>query len=448
MQNWPYPFERPHSWDVRDEQWYVRYLELKKFKKEQGHCKVPKAWPHNPVLARWVNSQRNKKQRMVSWRKELLDAIDFTWRIAPPLKEPPRTWDQHYQALIEFHQEFGHSNVPKGWSQNKRLSSWVGAQRNAYRKKKLSPDKIQKLESVDFKWVLQVQEVLPWETRYQHLLSFKAEQGHCNVPANYQDKKLARWVARQRKIIAKIPAERKQKLDEIGFVWRLKAKNPSWQMRYQELLQFKSIEGHCNVPRPTKAPWKGLGTWVGEQRRKYREQILTQEQIQQLNQAGFSWEPNKDYWVECYQALVAFKAEHGHVRPSPAQTGIKSLGNWVARQRTIKSQLSKHRIQLLDDLGFEWSVTVGNSPSKRQKEQARHQKTWLVKFEQLKKYKSQQKHTNVSTHDQDYPGLGSWVNKQRIYFKQKTLPQERIDLLNSIGFEWSRAGKRAKYKKK
>ena len=448
MKDWDYPFERPHSWDIRDERWYIRYLELKKYKEEFGHCRVPKAWSSNPALASWVNLQRRNEVKIPTWRKDLLNKLEFTWRIVPPLKIPPKSWDEHYEALIAFYQRFGHSRVPHGWTENKRLSNWVQAQRLAYKKGELSSDKVKRLQTVGFKWVLQVQEVLPWENYYKRLLIFRQQYGHCNVPGNYQDKKLAQWVMRQRKISDSVPQERKKLLNDIGFVWRLRKKWPSWEERFEELLLFKAQHGHCNVPRPAPEIWKGLATWVAEQRRKYKEHLLTETQVEQLNNAGFSWTPISDAWMKSYEELALFKDSHGHTRPSSKQTSLESLGNWVLRQRKKKSKLSADQVNLLDLLGFEWVVTTGDSPSKQQKEQKRWGAIWLQTYEALKKYQMTQGHCNVSVHDKAHPGLGQWVIKQRIYFKKGTLSQNRIDLLNSLGFEWDRKGKRTKHPKK
>ena len=73
--NWNASFNRPHSWDHNDEGWYVRYLELIEYKEEQGDCMVPRSWAKNSSLGIWVSMQRVKRKKMVSWRKELLDAL-------------------------------------------------------------------------------------------------------------------------------------------------------------------------------------------------------------------------------------------------------------------------------------------------------------------------------------------------------------------------------------
>jgi hypothetical protein len=60
--------------------------------------------------------------------------------------------------LAEYHKIHGHCNVPKNYSENAKLASWVKTQRTDYRlhnEEKTSPitlSRIQALESLSFEW--------------------------------------------------------------------------------------------------------------------------------------------------------------------------------------------------------------------------------------------------------------------------------------------------------
>ena len=63
-----------------------------------------------------------------------------------------------------------------------------------------------------------------WHLQYKKLLDFKRKNGHCIVTSNNeQDKDFRRWVAKQRHSHNhnKMRLDRKELLNEIGFVWRL-----------------------------------------------------------------------------------------------------------------------------------------------------------------------------------------------------------------------------------
>lgn len=72
-----------------------------------------------------------------------------------------------------------------------------------------------------------------------------------------------------------------------------------WEDRYKDLLDFKALHGHCNVPRTRgpDAPYKSLGRWVNKMRGHYKGYLrgitsgtLTAERIQLLEKAGFQWD--------------------------------------------------------------------------------------------------------------------------------------------------------------
>jgi len=106
---------------------------------------------------------------------------------------------------------------------------------------------------------------------FQQLVEFKKAHGHCNVPHRYTENyALGKWVQHQREAHKKDKLSKKRiiRLKEIGFIWSLsKSQKPqSWGDRFQQLVEFKEVHGHCNVPQ--KDPkYRQLGSWVSNQRR-------------------------------------------------------------------------------------------------------------------------------------------------------------------------------------
>lgn len=58
--------------------------------------------------------------------------------------------------------------------------------------------------------------------RFSKLLQFKASEGHCKVPANFDFDgfNLGNWVRSKRQAKDSLSPERRQRLDDIEFVWR------------------------------------------------------------------------------------------------------------------------------------------------------------------------------------------------------------------------------------
>jgi hypothetical protein len=57
---------------------------------------------------------------------------------------------------------------------------------------------------------------------------------------------IGKWVNRQRAMRDSMSAERRQRLDEIGFVWD--PHEEAWEEGFAALTTFKAREGHCHVP--------------------------------------------------------------------------------------------------------------------------------------------------------------------------------------------------------
>ncbi len=119
--------------------------------------------------------------------------------------------------LVRFKEEHGHCNVPRGWSENLELGSWVTTQRYNYRRGKLSPDRVERLEARGFEWD---PIAALWEERFSELVRFKEEHGHCDVPMGWSENAaLGKWVGHQRTRAKKgiMTDEQRRRLEEIGF---------------------------------------------------------------------------------------------------------------------------------------------------------------------------------------------------------------------------------------
>ena len=140
----------------------------------------------------------------------------------------------------------------------------------------------------------------------------------------------------------------------------------------------------------------------------------------------------KARWITVYKELKEYKTKHGHCN-APKQLG--SLGTWVSTQRTEYRKLvdgehsfmTDERIRKLEAIGFEWR------PDRRRSNQ------WETRFGELKIYRENHGHCNVSTKKNS---LGRWVHTQRCQYrllkqgKCSCMTDDRIRMLDSIGFQW------------
>jgi len=143
-------------------------------------------------------------------------------------------WSHRYEELLVFHREFGHSAVPHTFPRNPQLARWVKRQRRQYklrcdsRPSTMTLERLDMLNSIGFVWD---SHDVNWREKVTALDDFRREHGHCNVPSNYTDKKLATWVKCQRRqyklhIDQKPSAMTEQRIAELekrGFEWEIRS---------------------------------------------------------------------------------------------------------------------------------------------------------------------------------------------------------------------------------
>ena len=69
---------------------------------------------------------------------------------------------------------------------------------------------------------------------------------------------------------------------------------------------------------------------------------------------------------------------------------------------------------------------------------SKREENWWTRFGELEEYKREHGDCNVSDKSKEHPQLGTWVKTQRMLYKQNKMNAERIEALESIGFEWIR----------
>ena len=213
--------------------WNERCEQLREFKVQFGHCRVPQGYSANPKLGQWVSNQRSNYRLsqegnpgpMTTERIRELESIGFEWET-----NAASYWKERFAQLREFKVRFGHCLVSTQYSANPKLGIWVSNQRSNYRlsqEGKPSPmtaERIRELESIEFKW--ETSTTSAWNERFEQLRQFKVQFGHCRVPQGYSaSPKLGRWVSKQRSNFrlyqkgkpSPMTTERIRELESVGF---------------------------------------------------------------------------------------------------------------------------------------------------------------------------------------------------------------------------------------
>ena len=136
--------------------WERCFLRLLEFRRRFGHCHVPAEWAENINMGRWVVKTRRLKRagRLSAEKVRRLDEIGFVWdALGKRQVEHDVIWSEWLDRLIAFRHEYGHWRVPTDQQKFHRLRVWMDNQRITYQHGWLSPDRIRRLEEIEFPWL-------------------------------------------------------------------------------------------------------------------------------------------------------------------------------------------------------------------------------------------------------------------------------------------------------
>jgi len=222
-----------------------------------------------------------------------------------------------------------------------------------------------------------------------------------------------------------------------------------WNLRLQELREFKDEHGHLVVPlTPEHRP---LHNWVYQQRRMYREGKLVDTRIAPLDAIGFEWTPTRgrktgqgvgetrsrvfqDQWNAMFDQLLSFHEENGHCKVPKAEH--PKLHAWIHEQRRKhrREELTETRAEKLRGLGFELAP--------------RRKATWEQRFDELCEFRDTHGHCNVPAAWRHNKKLGTWVYRQRRSYRVGTLRDDRVKALQDLGLDWEPRASMMKASKK
>lgn len=132
-----------------------------------------------------------------------------------------KTWEESYEIMREYKEEFGHCDVVKGTEyRDYNLHSWVIYQRKMFKKGKLVEEQIERLNEIGFIWDKLVYD---WMIAYDILKEYYEEYGHSNPLRGqlYRDFSIGDWVRSQRVRLKnnRLRDGEKELLDQLEFQW-------------------------------------------------------------------------------------------------------------------------------------------------------------------------------------------------------------------------------------
>ena len=217
--------KKPRQPRLRWEEWWAF---AKAYREEFGDLRVPRNYttPSGRRLGEWIEGHRvayeGKGTRLLTAdRIAALESIGMEWELK---KQTP--WSCYYLSAERYFAANGNLMVPVGYKEKDGLwlGEWVRQQRKKYKKGRLTPEQVQKLENIGIQWVIYQRP--SWNHWYQMLQNYFYTYGNIEISSSYRTPDgyaLGMWLCCQRRRYKKQPSpltfEQIAALERLGMVW-------------------------------------------------------------------------------------------------------------------------------------------------------------------------------------------------------------------------------------
>jgi hypothetical protein len=140
------------KWVSREACFIKGFQETLRYKDQFGFPNAPLDYktPEGYKLGTWQSRIRSRKNKLTPNKIEMLEETGFTW--APH----DITFEHGFRETLKYKEQFGDSNAPALYKtyEGYRLGKWQSHIRRSYKKRKLSLERIKRLEEIGFRWKL------------------------------------------------------------------------------------------------------------------------------------------------------------------------------------------------------------------------------------------------------------------------------------------------------
>lgn len=389
----------------------------------------------------WINQIRNM-YRLGKLREDLVSAlneVNFIWGIVDRSPKAYLKKVMEIRDILVDNAGIVSMEVRNAtFSDGVKIGAWIDSQRVAYKRGKLSKEKIDLLNSINFVWDASNDNFF---TRVEEIKNHLKEIGQTppvskiSSSAAFADgTSMQGWFLRMRKMNndGSLSMEKSDALNLIQ-----KDVDDNFKMKIQQISTLLKQNGGA-LPRGMDNlrfyDGTNVGKWLGSYRARYKSGALSDDILLAFHEIGLELRASSELVYERkIKELVEFIEKNDGKYPSAESDAFffdgTNMGKWVSAQRIAYSsgRLSPDKIQALEAINFNWCS------------KALLDSAFLSKVSELQEYvqrcgvfpsiKSDVKFS-------DGTRMGTWIGNQRMFRKKGMLSPERIEALNGIHFDW------------
>lgn len=289
-------------WDKTDHVWERNYEAAAAYYQEHGSLKMPQNYKTEDGigLGRWIkHTQEVYRDSMgVSLSADQKTRLEAIGVRLPSVRELEDAWQVGYKEAREYYNTNEHLNVPFVYKtvSGFPLGKWLAHERTIAKQNANSPTRPYSLthkfllDQIGMIWERQKSD--SWMQHFVVAQRYFAEHHNLDVPKScvYEDVWLGDWLVRQRHARngGTLSEERINLLDQLKFSWEDRYAL-QWDDFYRQAEKYYQDHGHLRI----SADHKRLKTWVTDQRDKYAQGKLSEDQIARLSSIGMHWEKRK-----------------------------------------------------------------------------------------------------------------------------------------------------------
>ncbi|MCD8397019.1 MAG: Helicase associated domain protein [Lachnospiraceae bacterium] len=430
--------------DTLSASWDLMFDLAKAYYEEHGSLEMKATYvtEEGYPLGQWVFTQRGIRKGtghgcLTEERIRKLDSIGMVWE-----SFQDQLWEKNYAAAKTYYET--HGNLDVKWDyvteEGIPLGEWLCSIRTfekaGARQKYLTRERVRLLNDIGMIWG---KIDYFWERNYEAAATYYREHGDLDVVASYVNAdgvKLGSWIHRMRKERRKydensaegttLTEEQIHRLDAIGMVWT-KVNDTKWDKGYQVAKAYADTHGDLLVSaRYVTDDGFRLGSWLRNQRKACQEHKLSAARKEKLDAIGMEWQT--DTWESRLELVKKWYRENGSlaITQDTVVEGVW-IGKWLAFQKKAleEGKLSQRQAELLAELPADGMVKASAH--------------WKEMYQDAKEYS--ENHGNLASVPRDYLGkrgtnLYTWVLNQRKTRRAGKMKEEKIQLLDEIGFVW------------